>query len=98
MAQKALEIIVERLIIFHQKESAQLILIIIFFKILSELGLLGILFYVFGIFFIIFKLINLNHAKNKSFSISSFQLVSIGLLALLFPFVPKEIFLIIGYL
>ena len=59
-----------------------------FFQILSELGLLGILFYAFGIFFIIFKLINLNHAKNKSFIISSFQLVSIGLLALLFPFVP----------
>ena len=60
-----------------------------FFQVLSELGLLGILFYLFGIFFIIFKFINLKYDKNKNLIISSFQIISIGLLVLLFPIVPS---------
>ena len=60
-----------------------------FFQVLSELGLLGILFYLFGIFFIIFKFIKLKYDKSKNLIISSFQIISIGLLVLLFPLVPS---------
>ena len=60
-----------------------------FFQILSELGLLGILFYLFGIFFIIFKFINLKYDRSKNLILSSFQIISIGLLVLLFPLVPS---------
>ena len=60
-----------------------------FFQVLSELGLLGILFYLFGIFFIIFRFIKLKYDRSKNLIISSFQIISIGLLVLLFPLVPS---------
>ena len=59
-----------------------------FFQILSELGLLGILFYLFGIFFMAFKLINYKFIRNQNLITSSFYITSLGLLVLLFPFVP----------
>ena len=60
-----------------------------FFQILSELGLIGILFYLFGIFFLVFKTINLNIKAVKNVNCSSFYIVSIGLLILIFPIVPS---------
>ena len=60
-----------------------------FFQVLSELGLLGILFYLFGIFFIIFKSISLKYRRSKDLTISSFQIISIGLFVLLTPLVPS---------
>ena len=60
-----------------------------FFQILSELGLLGVLFYLFGIFFIFFKLINFKNNRDQNLIISSFYIISLGLLILLFPFVPS---------
>lgn len=60
-----------------------------FFQILSELGLFGILFYLFGIFFIAFKLINYRFIRNQNLITSSFYITSLGLLVLLFPFVPS---------
>ena len=60
-----------------------------FFQVLSELGLLGILFYLFGLSFIIIKSISLKYQRSKNLIISSFQIISIGLLVLLFPLVPS---------
>ena len=59
-----------------------------FFQVLSELGLLGVLLYLFGIFFITFKLINSIYNKDQNLMISSFNIASLGLLALLLPLVP----------
>ena len=60
-----------------------------FFQILSELGLLGVLFYLFGISFIAFKLVYFKYNRDQNFISSSFYITSLGLLVLLFPFVPS---------
>ena len=68
-----------------------------FFQILSELGLLGILFFLFSLFFIIVKFIKSKYHKTQNLITSSFHIISLGLLVLLFPLVPSGNFLIIGY-
>ena len=60
-----------------------------FFQILSELGLIGVLFYLFGISFIAFKLVYFKYNRDQNFISSSFYITSLGLLVLLFPFVPS---------
>ena len=60
-----------------------------FFQILSELGLVGVLFYLFGISFIAFKLVYFKYNRDQNFISSSFYITSLGLLVLLFPFVPS---------
>ena len=60
-----------------------------FFQILSELGLVGIFFYLFGLFFILFKFIKNQYFRSHNLIISSFRIISLGLLVLLFPLVPS---------
>lgn len=59
-----------------------------FFQILSELGLLGILFYLFSLFFIITKYIQFL-VKKKNISGSKFNIISLGLIVILYPIVPS---------
>ena len=59
-----------------------------FFQILSELGLLGLSFFLFGLFFIIVKFIKSKYYRTENLIISSFRIISLGLLVLLFPLVP----------
>ncbi len=59
-----------------------------FFQILSELGIIGMFFYLTGIVFIFLKLMKLFFANKINKSTSSFCVISLALLTLLFPVVP----------
>jgi len=59
-----------------------------FFQILSELGLVGILFYILSLFFIITKYVQFL-IKKKKFCGSKFNIISLGLIVMLYPIVPS---------
>ena len=59
-----------------------------FFQILSELGLVGILFYLISLFFIITKYLQF-FIKKKNICGSNFNVISLGLIVILYPIVPS---------
>ncbi len=59
-----------------------------FFQILSELGLVGILFYLLSLFFIITKYVQF-FIKKKNICGSNFNVISLGLIVILYPIVPS---------